>query len=348
MEALIRLQDPEKGLLAPAAFFPALDHPRLARPIGRFVLKTALQQGEIWQQHGLSLRIAVNISTRHLLDSRFLEDLQEALHQHPGLPPEQLEIEITESAPLQNLHEAQTVLEACRRLGVHIALDDFGTGNASLTYLQQFPAYAVKVDQSFVRDMIDDPKDLAIVTAVITASRMLGMEVVAEGVETPELAMLLAKMGCSHFQGYLFTKPIPAEEIPDWIQKFHFAFPMEKNTSSMDVLPPVLEAHILRVQGVLRALREGRSFPGYVLGENAEEYCHLGRWLRGEGDLMFWQLPQFQDLLARHKRLHLISRTAKSLLDDGKRVEALHQGDLLEKENDQLVEAIRLTLADVL
>ena len=341
VEALIRLEHPEKGLLAPAAFFSALDHPRLARPIGRFVLDAALRQGAIWQGESLPLRVAVNISTRHLLDARFLEDLREALANHPSVPPGQLEIEITESAPLLNLAEAQTVLKSCQGLGVRIALDDFGTGHASLTYLQQLPAHTIKVDQRFVRDMINDPKDLAIVAAVITASRMLGLEVIAEGVETAEHAALLAKMGCSHLQGYLFSRPLPAEDIPVWIARFRPAPQLEDALPPMDVLPPILEGHLLRVQAFLRALRQENPFPVHVLEEDAEEYCHLGLWLRGEGALRFGQLPDFAGLLTSHERIHRFARAAKSLLDAGDMEGAMHQGNLLDLEN-------RLMLAELL
>lgn len=345
VEALIRLQHPEKGLLAPAAFFSALDHPRLARPIGRFVLDAALRQGAIWQGDGLQLRVAVNISTRHLLDARFLEDLREALANHPSVPLKQLEIEITESAPLLNLAEAQTVLKACQGLGVRIALDDFGTGNASLTHLQQLPAHSIKIDQCFVRDMIDDPKDLAIVTAVITASRMLGLEVIAEGVETAEHAALLNKMGCSHLQGYLFSRPLPAEDIPAWIARFRPAPQLEDALTPMDILPPILEGHILRVQELLRALRQETPFPAHVLEEDAEEHCHLGRWLRGEGARLFGQSPDFAGLLTSHERIHQIARAAKSLLDAGDVEGAMHQGQQIDQENRMLLDEL-LSMAE--
>ncbi len=340
VEALLRLRHPEKGLLPPAAFFPALDHPRLARPIGRFVLETALQQGEIWQREGIRLRLSVNISTRHLLDSRFLEDLEEALAKHPDLPPEQLEIEITESTPLSDLAAAQALLRRCHQLGVRIALDDFGTGSASLTYLQQLPAQSIKIDQGFVCDMINDSKDLAIVAAVITASRMLGLEVIAEGVETAEQADLLANLGCSHLQGYYFSRPIPPEEIPGWIQSFHPTALPGNTTASMDILPPILEGHSLRVDGFLRALRQESPFPSHWLEEDAEEYCTLGRWLQGEGARLFGETPNFADILTRHERLHQISRKAKSLLDDGDSAGAIYQGVLLEQENRLLLEEL--------
>jgi len=341
VEALLRLQHPEKGLLAPAAFFSALDHPRLARPIGRFVLETALRQGEIWQQEGIALRISVNISARHLLNAHFLEDLQEALARHPGLPPESIEVEITESASLYNISEAQVVLSSCHSLGVQIGLDDFGTGNASLIYLQQLPANSVKIDQSFVRNMISDPKDLAIVTAVITASRILGLEVVAEGVETTEQAALLAKFGCSHLQGYLFSKPLPAEEISDWVTHFRLTLQtedgLEHKINSLDVLPLVMDGRSLRIQKIMGAIRQENPWPSHVLEENAEDYCHLGRWLQGEGARSFGRSPKFAEILTRHERIHQFARVAKSLLDAGNVDEALQQGNLLEQENDLLL-----------
>ncbi|MBU2858385.1 EAL domain-containing protein [Acidithiobacillus ferrooxidans] len=337
VEALIRLQHPERGLLAPAAFFSALDHPRLARPIGRFVLNAALHQAILWQEAGLPLRVSINISTRHLLDARFLEDLQEVLAKHPGLRPEQIEIEITESAPLRDMPRAQSCLIACHRLGVCVALDDFGTGNASLTYLQRLPADSIKIDRSFVRDAIDDPKDLAIVTAVITASRMLGMDVIAEGVETAQHADLLVKMGCNHLQGYFFSRPIPAEDVPAWIAHFRPA-PRPKNfLPTLEILSPLLEGHILRVEKFIGALRQENPFPAHVIESDAEEYCHLGLWLRGEGKHLFDGTPQFTRLLSRHERLHQIARAAKLRFDAGDADGALEQGNLLDMENGLLL-----------
>lgn len=343
VEALIRLNHPTKGLLLPADFFSALDHPHLARPIGRFVLKQALRQGALWQKQGLKLRISLNISARHLFNSHFMEDLQEALSEHPELPPEQIKIEITESAPLHDLSKAQKILTDCHRLGVHIALDDFGTGNASLTYLQQLPADAIKIDQGFVRDMIDDPKDLAIINAVITTSRMLGLKTIAEGVETVDHANLLIKMGCTYLQGYLFSKPLPATDIPAWIAHFRPLPQQKQNLSPMDILSPILEGQSLRIQKFLRALRRENPFPAHVLEDDAKLQCHLGRWLQGEGTLLFGQSPDYSDILARHERIHHIGRTAHSLFIVGDVTGALHQGEVLDRENRLLLSEL-LTL----
>ncbi|WP_241799109.1 putative bifunctional diguanylate cyclase/phosphodiesterase [Acidithiobacillus caldus] len=217
VEALLRLDHPERGLLSPAAFASALDAPRLARRIGCFVLASAFAQAQTWHRQGLPLRVSVNIGAHHLLDQRFLADLQAALDAHPDLPPSSVEIEITETAPLLDFAVAQDTLAACNRLGVRIALDDFGTGNASLTYLQKLPAQTIKIDQSFVRDIINDPKDYAIVTGVVASARLLGLEVIAEGVETTEHAVLLSHLRCHCLQGYAIARPMAPEAIPDWI-----------------------------------------------------------------------------------------------------------------------------------
>lgn len=340
VEALLRLHHPEKGLLTPAAFFSALDHPRLARPLGRFVLDAALRQGALWQKQGLSLRVSVNISTRHLLDARFLEDLNEVLLRYPDLPTNQIEIEVTESAPLTDVPGAQVLLRTCNNLGIQVALDDFGTGNASLSYLQQLPAQSIKIDQSFVRDILNDPKDLAIVAAVITASRMLGMEVIAEAVETTAQATLLVKMGCSQLQGYLFSKPLPPEDILTWKSHFQHVLPGEKSLAPMGMLAPILEGHTLRVQEVLRAVREKTVFPNNILDEHAEEVCHLGRWLQGEGVRLFGQNPRFTKLLDRHVRIHQLAREANAFLSAEKIAAALRCGNLLERENNHLIEEL--------
>ncbi len=185
--------------------------------------------------------------------------------------------------------------------------------------------------------MINDPNDLAIVAAVITASRMLGLKVIAEGVETAEHATLLIKMGCSHLQGYYFSKPLPPEDIPVWSTRFRSTIRMGDISTAMDVLPPILEGHTLRVQMFLRALRHENPFPAHTLEDGAENYCHLGRWLRGEGALNYGQLPGFASLLARHERIHQLARTAKSILDAGDAEGTRDQGNLLDIENRLLL-----------
>jgi diguanylate cyclase (GGDEF)-like protein len=346
VESLLRILDPERGLLGPAAFWAGLDHHRYARDVGIFVMDAAFRQGQIWQQQGLALRVSVNISAHHLLDARFLDDLEKALRKYPDLPAEQIEIEITESAPLNDLLHAQERLAACNDLGVRVALDDFGTGNASLTYLQQLPAQSVKLDQSFVRDMINDPKDLAIVAAVITASRMLGLDVIAEGVETEAHAKLLAKMGCGHLQGYLFAKPMPGEDIPLWLRQFKNLNLSVLSHASIDILPTLLEGHGQRTENFLLAMREQKSIPQHVLEQDAEEKCHLGRWLKGDGSLRFGEQSEFLQILQRHEKIHHLARQAKLALDNGDVANALYLGSVLECENNKMIKELRNLVYD--
>jgi diguanylate cyclase (GGDEF)-like protein len=220
VEALLRLRTDSGATLDAAAFTAALDHGRLARAIGRFVLDQALAQGTQWRAQGLELHVAVNVSAEHLLAAEFLDDLRQALRNHPGFPADALVLEITESAPLRNLEQARQVLQCCQDLGVRLALDDFGTGAASLTYLQRLPAQSIKIDQSFVRDMVTDPKDFAIVSAVVTAANLLGLEVIGEGAETAEHLSLLAAMQCTLAQGYAISPPLPAEAVAAWVRSW--------------------------------------------------------------------------------------------------------------------------------
>lgn len=230
VEALLRLHHPQQGLLAPAAFASALDSPRLARRIGQFVFAQAFHQNQLWHQQGIDLRVSVNISAHHLLDPAFLSDLQTALAAHPDLPPEKVEIEVTETAPLQDFRKAQEVLLSCQQLGVRVALDDFGTGSASLTYLQKLPAHTIKIDQSFVRDILHDPKDYAIVSGVVTSARLLGLDVIAEGVETWDHAALLHQLQCRCFQGYAIARPMPSDQVVNWVTQYNPLFPDNKST----------------------------------------------------------------------------------------------------------------------
>ncbi len=218
VEALLRL-DPGDGqaLLSPAAFFDKLDHPKYAREFGIFALESAILQWERWKQEGLAIRICVNISARYLLDPRFLTDLGNILGKHPGFPTGFLEIEVTESAPLRNLDQAAKALESCKEQGIRVSLDDFGTGHASLTYIQALPVDTIKIDQSFVMAMMGNEKARVIIQSILTGANELGIEVIAEGIETPDCADALQLLGCTYYQGYFMAKPMPAENLVPWV-----------------------------------------------------------------------------------------------------------------------------------
>jgi EAL domain-containing protein (putative c-di-GMP-specific phosphodiesterase class I) len=216
-EALIRWQHPERGLLAPAAFLPVIeDHP-LAVDVGEWVIDTALNQIEVWRAAGLDLPVSVNIGARQLQQANFVEHLQGILARHPQVNPASLELEVLETSALADIAQVSQVIEDCAEIGVKFALDDFGTGYSSLTYLKRLRVALLKIDQSFVRDMLDDPDDLAILEGVIGLAAAFKREVIAEGVETVAHGTALLQLGCELAQGYGIARPMPPEQIPDWV-----------------------------------------------------------------------------------------------------------------------------------
>jgi diguanylate cyclase (GGDEF)-like protein/PAS domain S-box-containing protein len=215
-EALIRWQHPENGLLTPAAFLPVIeDHP-LAVDVGDWVINTALSQMELWHAAGLDLPVSVNIGARQLQQANFVDRLQAILANHPLVSPTSLELEVLETSALADMAQVSQVIEACAQIGVKFALDDFGTGYSSLTYLKRLRVALLKIDQSFVRDMLDDPDDMAILQGVIGLAAAFKREVIAEGVETVAHGTALLHLGCELAQGYGIARPMPPEQMPAW------------------------------------------------------------------------------------------------------------------------------------
>ncbi|MDD2667469.1 EAL domain-containing protein [Zoogloea sp.] len=216
-EALIRWQHPERGLLNPAEFLPITeDHP-ISIEIGEWVIGTALAQMSSWHARGLAVPVSVNIGARQLQQDCFATRLSQLLAEHPNVQPWSLQLEVLETSCLEDLGKVGAVMKACQAVGVDFTLDDFGTGYSSLSHLKHLPAATLKIDQSFVRDMLDDPNDLAIINGVIGLARAFGRSVIAEGVETAAHATLLISMGCEDAQGYGIARPMPATDLPAWI-----------------------------------------------------------------------------------------------------------------------------------
>jgi EAL domain-containing protein (putative c-di-GMP-specific phosphodiesterase class I) len=212
-EALLRWNHPDLGVLLPNSFIPLAEETGLIVPMGKWVLETACVQNMAWQQQGLPpIRIAVNLSPRQFSDPNLLHDIRAALKQS-GMPPQLLELEITESMVMQNVERAVRVLESIKSLGVTLAIDDFGTGYSSMSLVKKFPIDVLKIDRSFVREITSDSEDKAIADAIIALGRALDLTIVAEGVETAEQEALLRAHNCDEVQGYLISKPVPADEF---------------------------------------------------------------------------------------------------------------------------------------
>jgi diguanylate cyclase (GGDEF)-like protein/PAS domain S-box-containing protein len=217
LEALIRWNHPERGVLSPAMFLPLVEHHSVGVNIGEWVIESALKQMRQWQQGKQNIPVSVNVGPMQLQQKEFAEKLREALARYPELPPFSLELEILESSAIQEVQSVANILQACRVHGVLFALDDFGTGFSSLNYLKHLPVDTVKVDQGFVRDMLSDPDDLAIVAGVIGLATAFGRSIVAEGVETNQHAKRLSEMGCDVVQGYGIARPMRAQAVVEWV-----------------------------------------------------------------------------------------------------------------------------------
>lgn len=216
-EALIRWQHPEKGLLSPAQFLPAMeDHP-LAIAVGEWVIDTVLTQIEAWHTEGLEMPVSVNIGPQQLQQKGFGERLAAIMADHPCVPAGHLELEVLETSALDDVSQVSKLIEACAALGVDFALDDFGTGYSSLTYLRRLRVKTLKIDQSFVRDMLKDVDDLAILKGVIGLASAFKRQVIAEGVETVAHGTALLQLGCDLAQGYGIARPMPAEQMLTWV-----------------------------------------------------------------------------------------------------------------------------------
>jgi diguanylate cyclase (GGDEF)-like protein/PAS domain S-box-containing protein len=220
VEALIRWLPPGEPMVSPAEFLPHIHGSDLEGAFGAWVLRAAVAQAAVWQQAGEAVKVSANISANHLLQPDFFEHLRSALAEHPQLPPSQLELEVLETAEIGDMEQAVAILQRCRELGVSFALDDFGTGYSSLTYLRKLPVDTLKIDQSFVRDMLSDPDDLGIVEGVIRLAGVFQRKVIAEGVETLEHGALLRQLGCRLAQGYGIARPMPAADLPAWCQQW--------------------------------------------------------------------------------------------------------------------------------
>jgi EAL domain-containing protein (putative c-di-GMP-specific phosphodiesterase class I) len=223
-EALLRWNHPEHGIVPPAQFLPLIEHTGLSARVGDHVLARALDQLDAWREAGLDLSVSVNITARHLQEPDFAQRLRELLARHDRPLGPHLELEVLETAALTDIDFSSAVLARCAQLGVRWSLDDFGTGYSTLTYLKRLPVQALKIDRSFVRNMLTDAQDRAIVENVINLSRTFDCQVVAEGVETAAQARMLLDMGCAVGQGMGIAAPMPAGEVLAWVRNWKGLF----------------------------------------------------------------------------------------------------------------------------
>ncbi len=220
VEALIRWQHPEKGELLPGEFLQFIENSTSMFELGNWVLRQSMKQMHIWRQQGVEISISVNIAARQLQHPHFIPALKAILQEYADVPPHNLELEILESTALHDIGHVAQIMNECIELGVHFALDDFGTGYSSLTYLKNLPAVILKIDRSFIHNLLSDTEDQAIIKGILGLAHAFRRTPVAEGVESVEQGVALMHLGCEVAQGYYIARPMPADRIPEWIRSF--------------------------------------------------------------------------------------------------------------------------------
>jgi diguanylate cyclase (GGDEF)-like protein/PAS domain S-box-containing protein len=340
IEALIRWQHPELGLQVPAFFLPTIEEHPLAIAIGEWVINSALTQISQWRANGLAIPISVNVGALQLLHPDFISRLRGILAAHPDIKAGDLELEVLETSALEDLAQASLVIEACRELGVVFALDDFGTGYSSLTYLKRLPVAHLKIDQSFVRNMLGDPNDLAILEGVLGLATAFRRQVIAEGVETVEHGTMLLQLGCELAQGFGIARPMPAARVPDWVKNWKPdpAWAGLPSISREDL--PLLFAgieHRAWIASMEKCLEDNRQ---YVALDRLQ--CRLGQWLESDGLGRYGAHPAFSVIGHLHSAIHTLADELIDLQARDQNQEALTRLPELHEFRDALLVQLKL------
>ncbi|MCG7981113.1 MAG: EAL domain-containing protein, partial [Candidatus Thiodiazotropha lotti] len=302
VEALIRWHHPQQGLLMPISFLPIIEDHDIAVEMGEWVLENALAQLNQWDDLGLKTSVSVNIGAKQLQMTDFVDQLKKIVQRYPAIASERLQLEILETSALDDMNHVSKIIHECLEFGVSFALDDFGTGYSSLSYLKHLPATTIKIDRSFVRDMLIDPDDLAILEGILGMATAFRRNIIAEGVETPEHGELLLKLGCDHAQGYGIAKPMPAGEFPAWVKAWRpYESWQHQQRLSRDDLSLLFAAseHRAWINTLEEALRsEELEFP-----ELDHHQCRFGDWLYSDGQ-RYDHLTAYQQIVALHQQMH--------------------------------------------
>jgi EAL domain-containing protein (putative c-di-GMP-specific phosphodiesterase class I) len=339
-EALIRWQHPEKGLLLPGLFLPVIeDHP-LSVELGEWVIDSALTQMELWLDAGLNIPVSVNIGAHQLQQANFVERLRFLLAAHPSISPGDLELEVVETSALEDLARVSQVIDACRKIGVMFALDDFGTGYSSLTYLKRLPVALLKIDQSFVHNMLDDPDDLAILEGVLGLAVAFRRQVIAEGVETVKHGEMLLQLGCELAQGYSIARPMPAYELPGWsiVWRTHSSWSGLSSFPRGDL--PLLFAgveHLAWISAMGKHLKGEREAPSQL----DHHQCRFGMWLDAGGLAFHNAQPVYQSIEPLHQRMHALAAELCKLKAQDRNAEVLARLSDLYGLKDALLEQLK-------
>ena len=340
VEALIRWQHPQRGLLPPGVFLPVVENHVMAVDLGEWVIDAALAQIEAWQSVGLDMPISVNVSARHLLHPAFPSRLFELLDRHPAIPAHRLEIEILETSALEDLAQVSRVIDECRTRGIRFSLDDFGTGYSSLSYLKRLPVDQIKLDRSFVNDMVIDPDDLTILDGVISLATAFDLQVIAEGVESTEHGCMLLQLGCEFGQGYGIAKPMPGEQVRSWVESWHPDMSWQSaQTVPRDALPLLyaIAEHRAWAKDVEVAVRSGCA--GILIPRHN---CQLSGWLRSaRSGSIKTSKGTLRELERLHDSAHRLAEIMTAANNDTVQPDGEHRLDAFSETVEALVSGLR-------
>lgn len=317
-EALIRWMHPEKGILPPGAFLPSIKHTPLIIEVGIWVLHQTMLQIRLWQSQGVNLKVSVNIDAMHLQQENFIPSLKKLLNEFDDITASSLELEILETSALHDIDSVSKVIKECCQLGIQFSLDDFGTGSSSLTYLKHLSAQVLKIDQSFIRNLLESSDDMAIVEGILGLAHAFHRTPIAEGVETIAIGTLLLNLGCQLAQGYAIARPMPAQELPQWIDNFQIPRQWQESNNALnsDLNYSITQMYINHhhiVSRVCHAIEQRATFliPEHFQNHNS---CEIGKWLATEGKERYGQYAEYKHIVEKHIKIHeLIKKVTKFL-----------------------------------
>jgi EAL domain-containing protein (putative c-di-GMP-specific phosphodiesterase class I) len=329
-------------LLAPASFIPTLDKHPMAVTLGDWVIEAALAQLAQWNAQGMATSISVNIDSLQLHDPDFADRLLRQLRAQPTVGVNQLELEILETGAMENMAHVSALIGQLQGIGMECALDDFGTGYSSLTFLKQLTAHTIKIDQSFVRGMLDDAEHATLVSSVLDLARNFSRRALAEGIETEAHGQALIEFGCEFGQGYAIARPMPADAVPHWMSKWRVpdAWAQSEATQQRDI--PVLLAEVAH-RAWLKHLHAfaARHTPQAPTGSHHD--CRLGLWMAKPSTRQHYHSsPDFTVLGALHEKLYAQAQQLVNQVQTNERATVAEKFLALDALSDKVLSRLRM------
>ncbi len=312
VEALVRWNHPDRGILSPAAFLPQIMGTELIVSMGEWVLRESLSRLSEWLGQGITLSMCVNVDLLQLRKADFVSRLSKILGEHPSVPHRLLELEIIETSTAESVPNLPEILSDIHAMGVRLAIDDFGTGYSSLAYLKHLPVDTLKIDQGFVIGMRNNRENLAIIESIVSLARIFGRSVVAEGMEEMEYEPLLIKLGCDHAQGYAIGRPMPPEQFLKWRREWMASDGSEKllpapPLNELSILSTQVE-HFAWIQNILSLAQKSLSTPLTQAEEAVFSDTPAQEWYASEGRADYGDVPAFRELDFLYRETRELSR----------------------------------------